>query len=177
MEAPPQLLHCGVDPFRRSSALDLRALRRKLRPRPFLTRSKDGDSASSPSPPSRSSVAPGPLLVSPSMELLIFGKMSEEIKKVRKQIEEDEQLVPAVNNSETLPLVYDPDIIASYWGKRPRAVATRIVQLLSVAGGFQSHLIWDLVNKKIKENEVARAIKLREIVTSLGPAYIKLGKH
>lgn len=56
-----------------------------------------------------------------------------------------------MNNSETLPLVYDPDIIASYWRKRPRAVATRIVQLLSVAGGFLSHLIWDLVNKKIKE--------------------------
>ncbi|XP_020082509.1 uncharacterized protein LOC109706121 isoform X1 [Ananas comosus] len=85
-------------------------------------------------------------------------------------------LVPVVNNSETLPLVYDPDIIASYWGKRPRAVAARIVQLLSVAGGFLSHLIWDLVNKKIKENEVARAIELREIVMSLGPAYIKLGQ-
>ncbi|CAL9164199.1 unnamed protein product, partial [Musa hybrid cultivar] len=66
---------------------------------------------------------------------------------VRKQMEEDEQLatlmrglrsqnltdvqfadenirlrlveVPAVNSNEALPLVYDPDIIASYWGKRP----------------------------------------------------------
>ncbi|OAY67366.1 Uncharacterized protein ACMD2_00423 [Ananas comosus] len=205
MEAPPQLLHCGVDPFRRSSALDLRALRGKFRPRPFLARSKGRGLgvfaiATEPKPGS----------AGPSSRVSIngaanrFGKMSEEIKKVRKQMEEDEQLatlmrglrgqnltdaqfadenitlrlveVPAVNNSETLPLVYDPDIIASYWRKRPRAVATRIVQLLSVAGGFLSHLIWDLVNKKIKENEVARAIELREIVTSLGPAYIKLGQ-
>nr|PNR35367.1 hypothetical protein PHYPA_023267 [Physcomitrium patens] len=34
----------------------------------------------------------------------------------------------------------------------------------------------DIVTKKVKENEVKRAIELREIVTSLGPAYIKLGQ-
>ncbi|KAM0941951.1 putative ABC-type Cd(2+) transporter [Dioscorea sansibarensis] len=133
-----------------------------------------------------------------------FGNVSEEIRRVRAQMEEDEQLatlmrglrgqnlrdsqfadenvqlrlveVQAKDSSETLPLIYDPDIISAYWGKRPRAVATRIIQLLSVAGGFLSHLAADLINKKIKENEVARAIELREIVTSLGPAYIKLGQ-
>ncbi|KAJ6822412.1 uncharacterized protein M6B38_389380 [Iris pallida] len=133
-----------------------------------------------------------------------FGNVSAEIKRVRAQMEEDEQLaslmrglrgqnlndsqfanenvnlrlveVPVVERGEALPLVYDPDIISAYWGKRPRAVATRIVQLLSVAGGFLSHLALDLITKKVKENEVARAIELREIVTSLGPAYIKLGQ-
>ncbi|CAA7390619.1 unnamed protein product [Spirodela intermedia] len=131
-----------------------------------------------------------------------FGNVSDEIRRVRAQMEEDEQLaslmrglrgqnlsdsqfadenvtlrlVEIVESGETLPLVYDPDIISAYWGKRPRAVATRIVQLMSVAGGFLSHLAWDVINKKIKENEVARAIELREIVTSLGPAYIKLGQ-
>ncbi|CAA6655383.1 unnamed protein product [Spirodela intermedia] len=111
-----------------------------------------------------------------------FGNVSDEIRRVRAQMEEDEQLaslmrglrgqnlsdsqfadenvtlrlVEIVESGETLPLVYDPDIISAYWGKRPRAVATRIVQLMS--------------------NEVARAIELREIVTSLGPAYIKLGQ-
>ncbi|PWZ27323.1 Uncharacterized protein sll0005 [Zea mays] len=84
--------------------------------------------------------------------------------------------VESADNNEGLPLVYSPEIISAYWGKRPRAVATRVVQLLSVAGGFISHLVSDLINKKLKENEVARAIELREIVTSLGPAYIKLGQ-
>lgn len=56
-----------------------------------------------------------------------------------------------VQSGETLPLVYDPAIISSYWGKRPRAVATRIVQLLSVAGGFLSRIAWDVINKKVKE--------------------------
>lgn len=130
------------------------------------------------------------------------GEMSAEIKRVRAQMEENEdiailmrglrgqnltdsqfaaddiqlRLVEVDESSEFLPLVYDPATIAAYWGKRPRAVATRIVQLLSVAGGFLSRLGWDVINKKVKENEVARAIELREIVTSLGPAYIKLGQ-
>ena len=50
-----------------------------------------------------------------------------------------------------MPLAYDPDSISAYWGKRPQAVATRIVQLLSVAGGFLSHIVWDIINKKVKE--------------------------
>ncbi|CDO99419.1 unnamed protein product [Coffea canephora] len=128
--------------------------------------------------------------------------VSQEIKRVRAQMEENEQLavlmsglrgqnlkdslfaddniklrlVEVDESSEFLPLVYDPASIAAYWGKRPRAVATRMVQLLSVAGGFLSRIAWDIINKKVKENEVARAIELREIVTSLGPAYIKLGQ-
>ncbi|XP_043706526.1 uncharacterized protein sll0005-like [Telopea speciosissima] len=131
-----------------------------------------------------------------------IGDVSQEIRRVRAQMEENEQLailmkglrgqnlrdsqfadnniqlrlVEVEESSESLPSVYDPVTISSYWGKRPRAVATRIVQLLSVAGGFLSRIAWDVINKKVKENEVARAIELREIVTSLGPAYIKLGQ-
>lgn len=48
-------------------------------------------------------------------------------------------------------MVYNPDSISTYWGKRPRAVATRIMQLTSVAGGFLSRLAWDVINKKVKE--------------------------
>lgn len=54
-------------------------------------------------------------------------------------------------SSEFLPLVYDPASISAYWGKRPRAVATRTVQLLSVAGGFLSRIAWDVIRKKVKE--------------------------
>uniref|UniRef100_A0A0D6R6K3 Protein kinase domain-containing protein n=1 Tax=Araucaria cunninghamii TaxID=56994 RepID=A0A0D6R6K3_ARACU len=131
------------------------------------------------------------------------GEMSKEIKKIRAQMEEDEQLASLMRglrgqnlsdslfaaddvqlrlvevghaDEETLPLVYDPVTISVYWGKRPRAVVTRIAQLLSVAGGFLSHIALDIITDKLKENEVARAIELREIVTSLGPAYIKLGQ-
>ncbi|THU73756.1 hypothetical protein C4D60_Mb04t26210 [Musa balbisiana] len=217
MEAAPQFLQCGFEPFRRSPLATAGPQWRTLRRRSIRLRSRSprsgvfavatepttggAASSSSNSASSPRSASFGSVNGAASNR---FGNVSEEIKKVRKQMEEDEQLatlmrglrgqnltdvqfadenirlrlveVPAVNSNEALPLVYDPDIIASYWGKRPRAVSTRIIQLLSVAGGFLSHLAWDLINKKIAENEVARAIELREIVTSLGPAYIKLGQ-
>ncbi|CAK9230427.1 unnamed protein product [Sphagnum jensenii] len=130
------------------------------------------------------------------------GEMADEMKRMRAQMEEDEQvaslmrglrgqnlsdelfaaadtqlrLVERVEGEAMLPQTYDPDTISAYWGKRPGSVLTRVAQLLSVAGGFLSHIGWDIINKKFKENEVQRAIELREIVTSLGPAYIKLGQ-
>ena len=67
-------------------------------------------------------------------------------------------------------------LIARYWERRPAAVAQRIVQLLSIAGGFLSKILWDYFRGTGALNEVARAIELRDIVTSLGPAYIKLGQ-
>ena len=54
-------------------------------------------------------------------------------------------------SSEFLPLVDDPDTISAYCGKRPRAVASRVIQLLSVAGGFLSRLAGDVINKKVQE--------------------------
>jgi aarF domain-containing kinase len=52
----------------------------------------------------------------------------------------------------------------------------RITQLMSIAGSFLSGILSDVALGRVKENEVKRAIQLREIVTSLGPAYIKLGQ-
>jgi hypothetical protein len=59
---------------------------------------------------------------------------------------------------------------------RPVSVVRRITQLMSIAGSFFSGLLSDLALGRVKQNEVTRAIQLREIVTSLGPAYIKLGQ-
>lgn len=74
------------------------------------------------------------------------------------------------------PHSYDPVLIATYWERRPLSVAKRILQLGSIAGGFLSRLAWDVWRGETKGKEVERAIELREIVTSLGPAYIKLGQ-
>lgn len=35
---------------------------------------------------------------------------------------------------------------------------------------------YDAMRNQLKQTETARAIELREIMTSLGPAYIKLGQ-
>ncbi|EEH59033.1 uncharacterized protein MICPUCDRAFT_32463 [Micromonas pusilla CCMP1545] len=77
---------------------------------------------------------------------------------------------------DALPLYYDPELIAKYWRRRPAAVTQRVVQLLSIAGGFISGILSDIVMKRTEQNSVKRAIQLRDIVTSLGPAYIKLGQ-
>ncbi len=59
--------------------------------------------------------------------------------------------VERVEGEAMLPQTYDPDTISAYWGKRPGSVLTRVAQLLSVAGGFLSHIGWDIINKKLKE--------------------------
>ena len=129
-------------------------------------------------------------------------QMSQQMKDVRSQMEEDEnlkvlmsslrgqnlsdadfaaegvemRLVMMDEDGEGLPLEYDPELIGEYWGRRPVAVFSRIVQLLSIAGGFLGGVGMDYLTGKSKENEVRRAIELRNIMTSLGPAYIKLGQ-
>ncbi|KAK9183347.1 hypothetical protein WN944_026498 [Citrus x changshan-huyou] len=211
MDASPQLVYCGIEPARfpassfRKNRVSVRRRTRKVfavasEPKPKQTTGPA--SSSSPSKTVNGSSRSSTPLKPVNGASMRMGEVSQEIKRVRAQMEENEQLsilmkglrglnlrdsqfaddsvklrlVEVDESSEFLPLVYDPASITAYWGKRPRAVATRIVQLLSVAGGFLSRIAWDIVTKKIKENEVARAIELRDIVTSLGPAYIKLGQ-
>ncbi len=83
--------------------------------------------------------------------------MSQQMRDVRSQMEEDENLkvlmaslrgqnlsdadfadssvkmrLVQVDNDdgEGLPLVYDPEKIADYWGRRPVALISRVLQLL-----------------------------------------------
>ncbi|XP_073284125.1 uncharacterized protein [Primulina huaijiensis] len=216
MDAAIQLVYCGIDPQHRNSSvfpafLNAKSSSSYFFPRMIDARKRKGVVKAVSTEPRPSKSSP------PTKEFNGSAKttsksvngvstrvqdVSQEIKRVRAQMEENEQLavlmrglrgqnlndtlfaddsiklrlVEVDESSEFLPLVYEPDTIAAYWGKRPRAVATRIVQLSSVAGGFLSRLSWDFIKNKLKENEVARAIELREIVTSLGPAYIKLGQ-
>lgn len=64
------------------------------------------------------------------------------------------QVVAGDDEDDCLPLVYDPERIAEFWARRPVAVATRIGQLLSIAGGFLSGFLWDLANGRLAEREV-----------------------
>ncbi|BBG92315.1 Protein kinase superfamily protein [Prunus dulcis] len=74
-----------------------------------------------------------------------IGDVSKEIKRVRAQMEENEDL----------------------------AILMRGLRGQNLK---DSQFAEDDVELRLVENEVARAIELREIVTSLGPAYIKLGQ-
>eukprot|EP00198_Chlamydomonas_reinhardtii_P009358 XP_001698695.1 ABC1/COQ8 ser/thr kinase [Chlamydomonas reinhardtii] len=129
--------------------------------------------------------------------------MSSQMRAVRSKMEEDEQLRVLMagfrganlneddfansnvrmelietdsDSDHQLPLTYDVDAISRYWDRRPVSVVTRIAQLLGISGKFLTGLAVDAAAGKLRENEVKRAIQLRDIVTSLGPAYIKLGQ-
>ena len=129
-------------------------------------------------------------------------EMSKQMRDMRSQMEEDEdlkvlmaslrgqnlsdadfadenvqmRLVVVDEDGEGLPLEYDPEVIAEYWGRRPVALVSRVIQLLGIAGGFLGGLVTDYLTGSIETNQVNRAIELRNIMTSLGPAYIKLGQ-
>ncbi len=71
---------------------------------------------------------------------------------------------------------YDPKAIAQYYRYRVPQVLGRIIGLLSPFVFFAIALWWDKRTNTLKANEQRRAIKLREILTDLGPAYIKIGQ-
>ena len=82
-------------------------------------------------------------------------------------------------DGDVLPYEYDPEALKDFFRKRPLAVLTRIFQLLSVGGGVFFNTALDAAFGRVKNNpelEVQRAIELRDIITSLGPFFIKLGQ-
>ena len=87
----------------------------------------------------------------------------------------DEDLI---DDGTGLPYVYDPTVLKNYYSKRPLVVLKRMFQVISVGGGFFAGSIIDQIlgGKDDPELEVKRAGELRDLITSLGPFYIKLGQ-
>jgi len=78
-----------------------------------------------------------------------------------------------------LPYEYDPIYLQNFFKKRPLTILQRIFQLTSVGGGLAFKLALDNLLGRVKDNpelEVKRAGELRDIITSLGPFYIKIGQ-
>lgn len=83
----------------------------------------------------------------------------------------------APSENEQIPTVYDPEALDKFFSKRPLSLATRVFQLVSVGGGFFLKTVLDTVLGRMnKELEVQRAAELRDLLTSLGPFYIKIGQ-
>ena len=71
---------------------------------------------------------------------------------------------------------YDPEKIKVYYQKRVFKVIVRFINIISPAISFVLSLWWDKIRGKSQQNEQCRAIQLKEILTQLGPAYIKIGQ-
>jgi predicted unusual protein kinase regulating ubiquinone biosynthesis (AarF/ABC1/UbiB family) len=71
---------------------------------------------------------------------------------------------------------YDPLSIASYYRRRPFQVVGRLLTIFWSFFGFLMSLWWDRQTGQGDRNQTKRAVRLREILTYLGPAYIKVGQ-
>jgi predicted unusual protein kinase regulating ubiquinone biosynthesis (AarF/ABC1/UbiB family) len=71
---------------------------------------------------------------------------------------------------------YDRQAIAQYYCKRPWLVLARIFKIIYFLGIFILHLKLDKWLNKQEENKQKRAEQLREVLTYLGPTFIKVGQ-
>ncbi|ERN40778.1 putative unusual protein kinase [Rubidibacter lacunae KORDI 51-2] len=71
---------------------------------------------------------------------------------------------------------YNPAAIASAYRGRYLAILRRLFDLIAPALSFGLILLWDRVTGSIARNEHRRAVQLRELLTNLGPTYIKIGQ-
>jgi predicted unusual protein kinase regulating ubiquinone biosynthesis (AarF/ABC1/UbiB family) len=73
-------------------------------------------------------------------------------------------------------LSYNPVEIAAHYQARPWQVLRRIFAVLRPTLSFALGLWWDNQRRIVLKNNQRRAIQLRELLTQLGPAYIKIGQ-
>jgi predicted unusual protein kinase regulating ubiquinone biosynthesis (AarF/ABC1/UbiB family) len=77
---------------------------------------------------------------------------------------------------ETESLRYDPIAIAEYYSQRPAQVWGRFFAVIYPTLTFFLQLWWDFRTGQGQRNERKRAIQLRDLLTNLGPSYIKIGQ-
>lgn len=71
---------------------------------------------------------------------------------------------------------YDAKAIAKYYNHRPWQFLWRVISVIYTFAGFLLGVLWDRWTGQVKCNQARRAAHLREIVTKLGPTYIKVGQ-
>ncbi|CEJ44892.1 ABC1 kinase family protein [Umezakia ovalisporum] len=78
--------------------------------------------------------------------------------------------------SETEAIRYDPEEIKAHYSQRPLKVLQRIFTVLGPTLSFVFGLWWDSRRGIVVKKDYRRAVQLRELLTKLGPAYIKIGQ-
>jgi predicted unusual protein kinase regulating ubiquinone biosynthesis (AarF/ABC1/UbiB family) len=71
---------------------------------------------------------------------------------------------------------YDPESIEAYYRERPVTVFTRLLNIVFTFSYFAFVLWWDKILGRRDRHQPLRAKQLREMLTKLGPAYIKVGQ-
>jgi predicted unusual protein kinase regulating ubiquinone biosynthesis (AarF/ABC1/UbiB family) len=73
-------------------------------------------------------------------------------------------------------LRYDPIEIAQYYKYRPWRAIWRAITIVWLFAWFVIGLKWDYWRQREEENKLKRAAQLREMLTHLGPTFIKVGQ-
>ena len=114
---------------------------------------------------------------SPSPEILVQVEEIEilESEPIRIPRGHQEDLGPV---SDTNPATwhYNPQLIENYYRQRPLQVFFRFLNIVFTFGFFVLALRWDSFLGKNQRNQKLRAGQLRDILTKLGPTYIKIGQ-
>ncbi len=71
---------------------------------------------------------------------------------------------------------YNPEEITAYYQQRFWEVLTRFLNTLIPILSFAFGLWWDKITNRSSKKERQRAVQLRQTITKLGPAYIKVGQ-
>lgn len=71
---------------------------------------------------------------------------------------------------------YNPEAIAQYYRYRPWLAFWRTFKIIWFFAGFILGLKWDEWQNSVEQNKLKRAAQLREILTRLGPTFIKVGQ-
>lgn len=71
---------------------------------------------------------------------------------------------------------YDPEAIAAHYRRRPFQVWSRFVAIFLPMISFFAQIWLDRRAGRSAQNEAKRAVQLRDMLTRLGPAYIKIGQ-
>ncbi|MBD2294224.1 AarF/ABC1/UbiB kinase family protein [Anabaena sphaerica FACHB-251] len=88
--------------------------------------------------------------------------------------EKHKQTVLVKAEPETLG--YDPEEIKAHYQSKPLQVLRRILAVLQPTLSYVFGIWWDRQRGIVVKNDRRRAVQLRELLTRLGPAYIKIGQ-
>jgi predicted unusual protein kinase regulating ubiquinone biosynthesis (AarF/ABC1/UbiB family) len=73
-------------------------------------------------------------------------------------------------------LKYDPIAIAAYYSSQPLKVFARFLNIFFPIISFALGVLFDKQTNRTKQNLSKRATQMRQMLTKLGPAYIKIGQ-
>lgn len=71
---------------------------------------------------------------------------------------------------------YDPQAIAQYYRNRPWKAIWRAISVVWSFAGFVLGMLWDSWQHEVAAHQPERAAHLRQILTRLGPTFIKVGQ-